>query len=106
MKNKYGMNCHNKDFRYPFILPLVYYEGKGTWTADLHLHSRLPDMGDALKKYIPDFSYQVVRIRDYPNQDLLEKGDGMSLLMIPFWQTPLRVPLMLSLKLPKVFAEG
>lgn len=82
MKNKYGLNCHNKDFRYPFILPLVYYEGKGTWTADLHLHSRLPDMEEALRKYIPDFSYQVVRIQDYPNQDLLEKGDGMSLLMM------------------------
>lgn len=82
MKSKYGWNCHNKDFRYPFIFPLVYYEGRDTWTADLSLHSRVADMGESLKKYIPDFTYQVIRIRDYTNQSLLEQGDGMSLLMM------------------------
>ncbi len=82
IKSKYGWNCHNKDFRYPFIFPLVYYEGKGAWTADLNLKSRVTDMGEALDKYIPDFAYRVIRVRDYTNQALLEQGDGMSLLMI------------------------
>ncbi len=29
-------DIRNKGFRYPPILPIVYYEGKGEWTAGLH----------------------------------------------------------------------
>lgn len=30
-----------KSFRYPPILPIVYYEGEERWTADLHLKDRI-----------------------------------------------------------------
>ena len=30
-----------KDFRYPFVLPIVYYEGKERWTAPLDFKTRV-----------------------------------------------------------------
>lgn len=70
-----------KGFRYPPILPIVYYEGTRKWTADLNLKDRIWKSG-GLGKYIPDFTYQVVRIHDYSNEELLARGDEMSLLMM------------------------
>lgn len=62
-------------------LPIVYYEGRGNWTADLRLRDRIM-LKDILGDYIPDFTYQVVRIHDYSNEELLERRDEMSLLMM------------------------
>ena len=70
-----------KHFRYPPILPIVYYEGKAEWTADMHLHDRIRK-SSAFGDYIPDFIYEVVRIHDYSNQELLDRKDGISLLMM------------------------
>lgn len=81
MRDSRNLNCRNKDFRYPFVFPIVYYEGTDNWTADLHLSSRI-FIGDTMKEYIPDFQYHLVRTHDFSNQELLEKKDEMSLLMI------------------------
>ncbi len=70
-----------KSFRYPLILPIVYYEGKSRWTADLHLHDRIL-MSDAYGQYLPDFQYLVVRNHDYSNEDLLARGNEMGLVML------------------------
>lgn len=80
MEGKRGQ-ARNKSFRYPPVLPIVYYEGKEPWTADMHLRDRIL-MNDLFKAYIPDFTYKVVRCHDYTNGELLEKGDEMSLLML------------------------
>ena len=42
-----------KDFKYPPILPIVYYEGTDTWTAVRNFKERVY-LSDALGKYIPD----------------------------------------------------
>ena len=63
-----------KDFRYPPILPIVYYEGKERWTASIDLADRIL-CGELLHKYLPHFKYQMVRLHDYSNEQLLEKGD-------------------------------
>lgn len=46
--NEYGKEmegergeARNKSFRYPPVLPIVYYEGKEPWTADVHLQDRI-----------------------------------------------------------------
>lgn len=70
-----------KDFRYPPILPIVYYEGIGKWTVGMHLHERVL-MNQIFGEYIPDFTYRLVRIQDYSNTDLLARGDEMSFLMM------------------------
>jgi len=37
---------------------------------------------EGLEEYIPDFVYHLVGIRDYNNEELLEKADEMSLIML------------------------
>ena len=70
-----------KEFRYPLIIPIVYYEGKRKWTAGLHLKDRI-EFADEMGKYIPDFTYQVVGVNEYTNEELSEKHDEMSLVMM------------------------
>ncbi len=70
-----------KGFRYPAIIPIVYYEGKAAWTAERRFLARIPG-GEAFRQWIPDFTYEVVRLHDYSNEELLSRGDEMSLIML------------------------
>ncbi len=70
-----------KDFRYPPVLPIIYYEGTKTWTAVQNFRKRV-HLGDILGKYIPDFEYIVVPLTAYSNQELMEKNDELSLVML------------------------
>lgn len=80
MSQKKG-DIRNKGFQYPPVLPIVYYEGKENWTADMHLSSRIM-MKELFEGYIPDFTYKLVRNNDYSNEELLKNKDEMSLLMM------------------------
>lgn len=70
-----------KRFRYPVIIPIVYYEGKQEWTADRYLGGRIRDSSE-FPEWIPDFRYEVVRIHDYSDRELLDRGNEMSLIML------------------------
>ncbi len=70
-----------KSFRYPPIIPIVYYEGQKNWTADLHLSDRI-NLQDGLEEYIPDFVYKLVRVHGYGNDDLKKRKNEMSLVMM------------------------
>lgn len=70
-----------KDFKYPPVLPIVYYEGTSRWTAARSFHERIY-LSDVLGKYIPDFEYLVVPLTSYSNQDLIDKNDELSLVML------------------------
>jgi len=70
-----------KYFKHPAILPIVYYEGSAIWSAGLHFRDRI-QKNDIYECHIPDFIYKVVRNHDYTNEELLERGDAMSLLMM------------------------
>ena len=70
-----------KGFRYPTVIPVVYYEGKAPWTADCQFRARIA-RADMFPKWIPDFTYEVVRLHDYSNEELLERGNEMSLIML------------------------
>ena len=75
------------DFKYPPILPIVYYEGAGNWTVPLDFKSKIVE-GEAFGKYIPNFEYYLVPLRKYSNEDLLAKKDEISLVMlINRWQS-------------------
>lgn len=71
----------NKSFKCPPIIPVVYYEGKKEWTADMYLRDRIM-FSDILRPYIPDFKYIVVRNHDFSDEELLAREDEMSLLML------------------------
>ena len=70
-----------KDFKYPPILPIVYYEGSDSWTAVRNFKDRVY-LSDSLGKYIPDFEYLIVPLTSYTNQDLIEKQDELSLIFL------------------------
>lgn len=70
-----------KGFRYPPIIPIVYYEGRSKWTAARQFASRIM-FGRQFRKFLTDFSYYLVPVHKYENLSLLEHGDGISLAML------------------------
>ena len=70
-----------KNFRYPPILPILYYEGKRVWTAAKEFHERVLG-SDIFGRFIPNFTYSLVRLHDYSNENLLGMGDEISLVML------------------------
>lgn len=70
-----------KDFKYPPVLPIIYYTGSENWTASVKLADRVY-LSDILGEYIPDFRCIMVQIRDYTNLQLMEKHDELSILMM------------------------
>lgn len=71
----------SKDFLYPPILPIIYYEGTGQWTSTLHFKDRV-FMSDIFEEFIPDYKYLVVPLNKYSQEDLIEKGDELSAIFI------------------------
>ena len=70
-----------KGFRYPPILPIVYYEGTGTWTAPCNIKDRI-FCEDAFEPFTPSFFYKLVQLNSYSVKELVEKKDELSLLML------------------------
>ena len=70
-----------KNFRYPPVLPIVFYDGDRNWTAAKNFQERTA-LSDLLGEYIPNFQYMVVPLSRYSNQELIEKEDELSLIML------------------------
>ena len=70
-----------KDFTYPPIIPIVYYEGKVRWTAPKDFKDKIM-FGETFKEFLPNFSYYIVPIHDYSNETLINHGDEISLVML------------------------
>ncbi len=71
----------NKSFRYPPILPIVYYEGKDKWTAGMEFKDRI-ELADVFREFVPNFTYSLVDIHQISNEELLARGNVMSLIML------------------------
>ena len=74
-------NPANKEFMYPPIIPIVYYEGKAIWTVGLNLKDRI-SMSEIFAEYIPDFTYKLICNYNFSNDELLTKEDEISLFML------------------------
>ena len=70
-----------KDFKYPPILPVIFYNGSKNWTASLQLRERIY-LSDVLTEYIPDYHCMLIPIQKYSNSKIIEKKDELSLLML------------------------
>ena len=70
-----------KDFRYPSIIPIVYYEGSESWNAVRNFKERVY-FNDTLGKYIPSFDYEVVSLNTYNSDELIQKKDVLSSIML------------------------
>ncbi len=70
-----------KEFRYPPVLPIVFYDGISEWTAALKLHDRV-FYSDILGEYIPDYRCILVQLNDYTDAELMDKRDELSIIML------------------------
>lgn len=70
-----------KDFRYPPILPIVFYDGKDNWTAAVRLHDRIL-LSDVLGEYIPNYQCILMQLREYSNAELMKREDVLSVVMM------------------------
>lgn len=70
-----------KNFKYPPILPIVYYEGTGRWTAPCNFQERIL-FEKAFEPFTPKFYYKLVQLNGYSVKELIEKKDELSFLML------------------------
>lgn len=70
-----------KNFRYPPVLPILFYDGVHNWTAATRLRDRIL-LSDALLRYIPDFDCILIQLKDYSNQELMKRKDELSIVMM------------------------
>jgi hypothetical protein len=68
-------------FKYPPVLPVVFYDGKGKWTAETNFRDKT-QLNDIFGKYIPSFEYMVVNLNDYSMEDIAKCTDALSILML------------------------
>jgi hypothetical protein len=72
---------YTKKFRYPPILPIIFYDGPERWTAARTLAERT-EPGGILSRFIPCFEYLLVSLRDYPFASLVQEADPLSFVMV------------------------
>ena len=70
-----------KDFKYPPVLPIVYYDGVADWNGGIKLEDRIY-LSDVFEEYIPNFKCILVQLKDYSNEEIMEKKDELSIVMM------------------------
>ncbi|MDR1399873.1 MAG: Rpn family recombination-promoting nuclease/putative transposase [Treponema sp.] len=80
--NAEGDISGKKDFRYPLVLPIVFYDGEGEWTAETNFLQKTEPNGPLYAKYIPTFEYMVVNLNKLSREALLRFGDPLSFMML------------------------
>lgn len=77
MERKREGISRTKDFRYPPILSVVFYDGQDDWTAATRLRERVL-LSDVLGEYVPDYQCILMQLKDYSNEELMKKKDELS----------------------------
>lgn len=72
---------YRKGFKYPPILPVVLYDGRGSWTAEPNMLGKV-ELGDLFVPYIPHFEYVLVNLRECRIEDLSSQKNALSLVLI------------------------
>ena len=70
-----------RDFRYPPILPIVYYEWKDKWTSAISFRERV-FLNDVFEEFIPDYRYKLIKLESYSDDDLIGQNDEISFVML------------------------
>ncbi|MDR3160791.1 MAG: Rpn family recombination-promoting nuclease/putative transposase [Spirochaetaceae bacterium] len=70
-----------KDFRFPPVLPIVFYDGRSPWTAVMNFKNRTV-MREAFSRYIPDFEYCLVELNRYKIEHIVRFKDELAVLML------------------------
>lgn len=72
-------NTKLEGFRYPPIIPIVFYDGDKNWTAATRLRDRI-FLSDIFEEFIPDYRCLLMQLRDYSSGDIMEKNNELSIL--------------------------
>jgi len=72
---------YTKDFKFPPVLPIVYYDGTTKWTAETNFLNKTK-FSDVFERYIPKFEYELVCLKDYSMDDITKFGNSLSLIMM------------------------
>jgi hypothetical protein len=70
-----------KNFKYPPVLPIIFYDGSDRWTAETNFLDKT-ELSDVFGKYIPKFEYELIALKQYSEMDLVCFGDILSLIML------------------------
>ena len=70
-----------KDFKFPPVLPIVFYDGEDRWTAKTNFLDKT-EFSEVFQKYIPKFEYELVSLNKYDIADLVQFENALSLIMI------------------------
>jgi len=70
-----------KGFKYPPVLPMILYDGKGPWTAQRNFFERTY-LNTVFEKYIPKFEYEVINLNDYSEEDIMRFGGALSYIFL------------------------
>ena len=70
-----------KGFKYPPILPIVYYEDTDEWTSSVNLRDRI-FLYDVFSEYMPDYKYLLFPLQKHTQSELMTHVDEISLVML------------------------
>ncbi len=70
-----------KGFRYPPILPIVYYEDTAEWTSAMNLSERV-FLSDVFSEYLPDYRYLLFGLREHGKAELISRRDYISFTLL------------------------
>ena len=70
-----------KQFKYPPVLPIVYYEGNENWTAERNLYPKIM-LNEPFKEFIPDFRYYLINLNDYSKSELISRKSSLAFVML------------------------
>lgn len=70
-----------KGFKYPPILPIVYYEDTAEWTAVEQFQDRI-FLSEVFADFVPHFRYKLVQLQNYTKETLLKNDDELALVML------------------------
>ncbi|MDR1625075.1 MAG: Rpn family recombination-promoting nuclease/putative transposase [Spirochaetia bacterium] len=78
-KERPGLS-RTKGFRYPPVLPLIFYDGPGRWTAALNFAERTEGR-EFFGKHTPSFECLLVDMNRYPMEEVMGFRDTLSAIL-------------------------
>jgi hypothetical protein len=75
-----------KDFKFPAVIPLVYYTGNGKWTAPLNIREMF-DGYENYGDYVLNFNYALIDVKGYDEAGLENLQSKLLKLIMLFEQT-------------------
>jgi hypothetical protein len=73
---------NRQSFRLPMIIPLVLYNGEGTWTVSREFASVYPGDIGLFKEYVVNFKYHLIDVNRYSREELVAIGDLMAAVFL------------------------